>query len=170
MNSNKNDSSPGLFTVKCNACSKTFPAEAGQCECGSSKGELILDIDKMLESIYSFHSQDKVDEALDIIFDVYWNLYNKFDIMNDILAKIDVTKIGNSIIVGFLMQTFKYIKQVPNHLPFCDRAAAQMKAMGADDKKIHDLVDNYRKTGDYWKAMEAYGAPTFISGPKPEDE
>jgi hypothetical protein len=106
---------------------------------------------------------------MDVVFDVYWNLYDKFDIMNNILAKADVSKLDGGLLVGFMTQTFKYIKQVPNHVPFCDRAAARMKEMGYDDKRIHDLVDRYRETGNYWESMKAYGAPEWLSGPKPHD-
>lgn len=168
MSNDREDPSVGLFTVDCESCGKSFPAENGKCECGLSKGKLNLDVDKMLNRVYELQANNKQDRAMDVVFDVYWNLYDKFDIMNDILAKADVSKLDGALMVGFMTQTFKYIKQVPNHIPFCDRAAARMKEMGYDDKKIHDLVDRYRETGNYWKNMKAYGAPIWLSGPKPE--
>jgi hypothetical protein len=102
------------------------------------------------------------------VFDVFWNLHAKWDVMNEILTKVDVTKLNESLMVGFMVQTFKYIKQVPAHLEFCDRVAVRLKEIGLSDKEIADLVDNYRETGDYWESMKAYGAPEWLSGPKPE--
>ncbi len=160
--------SDGLFVVVCDNCKTSFPAEAGKCSCGTVKGELKLDIDKMLNRVYDLHAEGKHAHAMDVVFDVYWNLYNKWDIMNEILTKADVSKLDGGLLVGFMVQTFKYIKKVPAHLDFCDRAAARMKEMGYDDKRIHDLVDRYRETGDYWESMATYGAPEWLSGPKPE--
>lgn len=168
MSNKKESSSNGLFTVDCD-CGKTFPAEDGKCSCGLSKGKLHLDIDKMLEKIYQYHADGKQDSAMDVVFDVYWQLYNMFDVMNDILAKVDVSKLDGAILVGFMTQTFKYIKQVPNHLDFCDRVAARMRELGYDDKRIHDLVDRSRTTGSYWEDMKTLGAPEWLSGPKPKD-
>lgn len=166
--SEREDLSAGLFTVVCDDCQNVFPAEDGKCTCGLAKGKLQLDIDKMLNRVYDKHVQGKEAGAIDVIFEVFWQLHNKWDIMNEILIKADVSKLDGSLLVGFMVQTFKYIKQVPAHLDFCDRAAARMKEMGYDDERIHDLVDNYRETGDYWESMKAYGAPEWLSGPKPE--
>lgn len=160
--------SDGLFTVLCE-CGVEFPAENNQCSCGKHIGELKLNIDEMLNKIYLLSEKNEADDALDIVFDVYWNLHNMFPIMNDILSKIDISKLNGSILVGFMAQTFKYIDQVPNHLPFCDRAAARMTEMGYDDQRIHNLVDPYRKTGTYWQDMKTLGAPEWLSGPKPKD-
>lgn len=162
----RDDPSAGLFTVQCDGCKAIFPAENRKCSCGATKGELKLDVDKMLNRIYDKHAQGKEAGAIDVIFDVFWNLHTKWDFMNEILTKADVSKLDGSLLVGFMVQTFKYIKQVPAHLDFCDRAAARMKEMGYDDKRIHDLVDRYRETGDYWKNMA--GVPTWLSGPRPE--
>lgn len=168
MTDKKESPSDGLFTVACD-CGIMFPAEDGKCSCGLSKGKLHLDIDKMLDKVYQLHAQNKQDAAMDIVFDVYWQLHGMFNVMNEILAKTDVSKLDGSLLVGFMVQTFKYIKQVPNHLDFCDRAAARMKELDYDDKRIHDLVDDYRTTGNYWEDMKTLGAPEWLSGPKPQD-
>lgn len=169
MSNDSDDPSAGLFTVDCESCGKSFPAENGKCECGLDKGKLNLDIDKMLNRVYDLYANNKHARAMDVVFDVYWNLYDKFEIMNDILAKVDESKLDDGLLLGFLVQTFKYIKQVPNHVPFCDRVAARMKEMGYDDEKIHKLVDRYRETGNYWERMKGYGAPDWLSGPKPKE-
>jgi len=160
--------SDGLFIVECEGCKSVFPAENGKCFCGLIKGKLLLDIDKMLDRVYNLHASDKDDAALDVVFDVFWQLHAKFDIMNNILSKVDLTKIDESIMVGFMVQTFKYSKQVPEHTAFCNKVAARMKEIGRSDEDIHDIVDNYVDAGDYWESMKTLGAPEWLTGPKPE--
>lgn len=166
----KDEPSAGLFTVECDSCKTAFPAENRKCSCGAVKGELKLNVPLFLERVYSrVEDEDSPNAAgLDIVFDVFWNLYDKWDIMNDIMGQADVNRLNETLMVGFMVQTFKYIAKVPNHLTFCDKAAVRMKELGLDDKRIHDLVDRYRDTGDYWKNMKTYGAPTWLTGPKPE--
>lgn len=168
MSEDKEDPSGGLFTVTCEACENVFPAEDGKCSCGLSKGALKLDIDKMLSRIYEQCASGEKRDGIDVVFDVFWNLHAKWDVMNEILTKADVSKLNESLMVAFMVQTFKYIKQVPAHLDFCDRSAARMKELGLSDEEVEDLVGNYRETGDYWESMKAYGAPEWLSGPKPE--
>lgn len=164
----KDDPSAGLFTVECDGCKTVFPAENRKCTCGAHKGELKLNVDEMLRRVYAKCADEEKADGLDIVFDVFWNLHDKWDIMNEILTKADVSKLNESLMVGFMVQTFKYINKVPAHLDFCDRSAARMKELGLTDEKIEDLVGNYRETGDYWENMKAYGAPVWLTGPKPE--
>jgi len=131
--------------------------------------ELTLDIDKFLSIIYELNSDNKPDAAMDLIFDVYFNLHDRFDIMNIIVEKIDVKKINLSLMIGFLVQTFKYIKQVPAHSLLCDRVAHRALEIGEPEERIHKLVDKYRTTGNYWEDMKMFGAPEIITGPKPNE-
>lgn len=157
-----------LFTIECESCKDIFYAEDGKCLCGLSKGKLQLDVDGFLNKVYDLHVQNEDDRALDVVFDVFWQLYDKYDIMSDILGKVDMLKIDEGLMVGFMVQTFKYVKKVPNHPVFCDRAAARMRELGADDKRVHDLVDHYRETGNYWENMRAYGVQGGFMGGPPE--
>lgn len=168
MASDYGNPSEGLFTVLCE-CGTIFPAEVGACDiCKTSKGELKLNIDKMLDRVYELHTQDKDSRAMDVVFDTFWQLYDKYDIMNDIMGRVDMLKIDEGLMVGFMVQTFKYVKKIPNHAVFCDRAAARMRELGADDKRVHDLVDHYRETGNYWENMRAYGVQGGFMGGPPE--
>ena len=151
---NKEKPSDGLFTVDCNSCHKLFMAENRYCECGSVKGELRLDIDKMLNRVYELTAVNKIDSAIDVVFDVFWQLHDKFEIMNSILEKTDVSKLDSNLIVGFLVQTFKYIEQIPNHLPFCDKAEARLLELGFSELAAKKLLLTYRDTGSYWINME----------------
>jgi len=163
------DPSGGLFTVDCE-CGTTFVVEDIVCpSCHKMKGTLKLHIPKFLTRVYTFSEEDQDDDALDVIFDVFWNLHNKFDIMNDILGQLDFNKLNENLMVGLMTQTFKYAQQVPNHKILCDKSEARMREQGADDKLIHDLVDPYRVDAEkYWKDMEAFGAPEWLTGPKPQ--
>lgn len=163
------DPSQGLFTVVCE-CQTIFPAEAGICpSCQQTKGKLQLNIPKFLDRVYSLIEDENKSNAraLDVVFDVFWNLHARYDIMNDILGQVDINRLNETLMVGFLVQTFKYIDQVPNHLVFCDHAEARMRELGVSEKDIQELVGNYRETGDYWKNMKALGAPEWLTGPKP---
>jgi hypothetical protein len=161
------DLSDGLFTVKCD-CGVEFPAENGKCSCGNKGGELRLDVDQFLNRVYSLQKRKKDEgEGLDLVFDVFWQLYDRFDIMNDILAKLDVTQIDTTLMVGFITQTFKYDKQVTNHAGLCDRIEARLRELGESEERIARLVTGRRTAGNYWDNMKAFGAPGWLSGPKP---
>lgn len=168
MSDTKDHPSDSLFTVVCDGCKNVFPAEDGKCSCGNVKGELKLDIDKMLNRVYDLHANGKHADAMDVVFDTFWQLYDKFDLMSEILAKVDASKLDGGLLVGFMVQTFKYVKKIPAHSDFCDRAAARMKDMGYDDNRIHDLVDRYRETGSYWDDMKALGVQGGFMGGPPE--
>lgn len=166
----KTHPSDGLFTVECDSCKTCFPAENMGCSCGAKKGELRLDVPGFLNKVYSLVEPETKSNAraLDVVFDVFWNLYSRWDIMNDIMGQVDVNRLNESLMVGFMVQTFKYIKQVPNHLVFLDKAVVRMRELGVEEDRIHELVDRYRETGDYWKNMDSLGAPAWLTGPKPE--
>lgn len=141
--------------------------ENTHCECGSTKGELHLDIDKMLNRVYELTAANKIDRAIDVVFDVFWQLHDKFEIMNSILDKANLSKLDSNLIVGFLVQTFKYIEQVPNHFSFADKAQTRLLELGFSEMSAKKLLLPYRDTGDFWINMEAYGAPESLTGPKP---
>lgn len=106
-----------------------------------------MNINKFLESIYSLIAQAKIDEALDTIFGFFNDLRDQFSIMNEILIKLDVDKLNEDILVGFLVQTFKYVAKVPEHLSFCDRAELRLTQLGLSNKEAQNLVGLYRVQG-----------------------
>ena len=153
-----------LFTIQCK-CGNCFPAEEGKCSCGNATGDLKLDVDQFLSRIYAAPDEDS---SMDIVYNTFYHLHNRFDIMNDILIKIDVSKISPCMMCAFLTQTFKYIKQVPNHLIFLANCENRLREMNFSEKRIKNIFEGLRETGNYWKDMEYFGAPTVIMGPKPE--
>jgi hypothetical protein len=167
--SEKVDPGFGLFTITCR-CGTTFPVEDIVCPtCQQMSGELKLDIAQFLDRTYRLSEEGRDDRALDVIFDVFWNLHDHFDVMNDILGQLDFNRLNSSLMVGLMVQTFKYAKQVPNHRMLCDKSEACMRERGADDKKIAGLVEPYRADADeFWQEMEQLGAPQWLTGPKPQ--
>lgn len=160
-----------FFVLDCECGVGYTPIDSDKCPvCDERKvKDIYLNVDGFLERVYLRVSEDKDDVALDIVFGVFWNLWDKFQIHNEILTKADVNRLSEVLMVGLMTQTFKYIKQVPAHLDFCDRSAKRMAELGMDEKRIHDLVDRYRETGDYWKNMKVLGATGIMWGPRPPE-
>lgn len=164
----KKDPAAGLFTVDCE-CGTTFVVEDIVCpSCKRMKGKLKLNIEEMLNRVYDLYIQDKDDRAMDVIFDVFWNLYNNFDIMNDILTKVDLTKIDEGLMLGFMTNTFKYSNQVSAYTEFCARVIARMRKIGRSEKDIHAMTQGLFDATDFWKDMDALGAPEWLTGPRPQ--
>lgn len=159
------DLSDGLFTVKCD-CGETFrPEDEGVVVYHKDhKHELLLDVEKMLERAYNAESRDK---AIDVIFDVYYHLYNRFDLMNEILKNIDVNKLDGGMICSILTQTFRYIPQVPEHMVFYEKCKIRLKDLGYPDDRIKKVLDGFDNVGDYWENAAALGIPEWLTGPNP---
>lgn len=162
--------SDGLFTIKCE-CGVIYRAENRKCTCEKTQGELNFNVPRFLTRLYALSDEGeksgKTDKGIDLIFDVFFNLHDRFDIMNEILGQVDVNKLTSSPLYSMMSRTFKYSPQIPNHIGFVDRVEARYRELGMDEKRIHNLVDKMRGPGDYWKTMETLGAPIWISGPKP---
>ena len=165
-----------LFKLKCECDTVFDPDDNEKCPaCQKSRvhhKELIFDIDKFLDMTYDLYANDKRQDAIDLVMDSFDNLYLNFNIMNDIEAKIDVSKIDGAIMCSILMMTFKYADKLPNHILLCDRISDRLREIGPPEyteERIHNLIDRFRATGDYWKRMEGYGAPEWLTGPKPKE-
>lgn len=156
------DYSDGLFTVSC-TCGLIFKAENLQCTCGLTNGTLHLDINKMLDRIYN----NSTNHALATIYDTFDHLYHRFDLMNQILDQINLSKINSTIIIAFLVSTFKYIEQVPNHLIFLEKAKIRLKELNLSDDHIYRITNPFSKTGNYWQNMKILNAPESITGYNP---
>ena len=85
--------------------------------------------------------------------------------------KIDLSKItSGAVICCPVMNTFKYIPQVPNHLVYWEKAVNRYRELGYEEPRIHDIMDRYLEVGNYWREMELLGAPEWLSGRKPNEE
>lgn len=161
----------GFYTLTCECDMSYNPEENDNCpNCHKEHmfhTKFEFSVDKFLETVYSLNENH--DKALDVVFDAYWQIYDKFDVMNEIAGKIDVTKLDLSVLVGFLTQTFPYIKQVPNHMELVTKIEQKMRDAGETEERVENLLKGLRSTGNYWEDMEMLGAPAWLSGPKPID-
>lgn len=166
------ENSDEFFTLTC-ICGREFcPTESQKCPvCQEMQiKDMKFNVDGFLDKIYVLSEENRKDAALDVVFDAFANFWDKYEMMDEVLAKADVNRLTSTLLVGFMTQTFKYIKQVPSHIGFCDRAAQRLKDLGKSEEEVHDLVDRYRETGDYWKNMKALGATGLMWGPTPPGE
>ncbi len=165
-----NNLSDGLFTVQCE-CGIDFPAENLKCSCGLTKGPLQLDVDRFLDKVYDVSStMYDVQLAVDLVFEVFWQLYDKYDIMNQILEKTDPSKIDIGTSISILTNTFKYSKQIPNHKIFFNKVYQDMLRRGKTKEESKTTLKGLEGVGDFWKRMEMYGATdSLIFGPRPKD-
>lgn len=162
------DISDGLFTVTCK-CGNIFPAEDLGCVCGAKFGELKLDIEKTLTRLYDLSAAKEIDKGHDLIVDVFWNLAFMHNIMNDILGQLDISKLEPSLMIGFLVQTFKYDKQIPNHIILFEKVENKLKELGRGEEEINKTLKGLKTSGSYWADMKALGAGWRISGVPPKE-
>lgn len=160
----------GLFRLVC-ACEMIYAPESyDNCPaCGAGRPahkEMLLDIDKFYERVFSL--QDKnVDSAMDVIMDVFSNLWDKYDLMDKILEKGEVSKMTGSVMCGILTNTFKYSEQVPNHKIFFQKVCDEYTKRGATPEKIRRTLSGLEGDDNYWESMGKLGATGLIWGPNP---
>ena len=131
----------------------------------------MINIDKLLLKVYKFDNQKKIDAAIDIIIEFFWDAgaEQNYEIMNEFYKKIDVSKITDgAILCAPIMNTFKYIPKIPEHIPYCMKIMERYKEIGYADNEIHNIVDRYLTVGNYWSDMSLLNAPEWLSGKKPE--
>lgn len=131
----------------------------------------MINIDKLLFKVYNLDKLQKTDAAIDIIIEFFWKAAEKqnYEIMNEFYKKIDVSKITDGAILCCpVMNTFKYIPQVPNHIEYCNKAIERYAQLGYDEDRIHNIMDRYLYVGNYWQEMKKIGAPQWLSGKEPK--
>jgi hypothetical protein len=131
----------------------------------------MINIDELLSEVYKLDGQKNIDAAIDIIIEFFWDAgaEQNYKIMNEFYEKIDVSNITDgAILCAPVMNTFKYIPQIPEHIPYCMRAIERYKELGYADEKIHNIMDRYLQVGNYWHDMSLLNAPEWLAGKKPE--
>lgn len=130
-----------------------------------------MNIDEILSKIYDLQSKNKIDAAIDVIMELFWDagVLQDYSLMNEFLEKIDLSKITDgAILCSIPMNTFKYSNKVSNHIVYCQKAIARYKEMGYDDERIKRIMSGIMGVGNYWENMAALGAPEWLAGKKPE--
>lgn len=128
-----------------------------------------FDVDMFLEEIYARAAKDE-DRGLDMIFGAWYVIGdkpNKYDIMTEVLKKADLSRMSEVFIICIMACTFKYSKQVPEHLEYVKRAEAHFLADGLPQEEVNEILHGLREAGNYWGSMA--GMPYIISGIPPED-
>lgn len=129
-----------------------------------------MDVDKFLQEVYDLCASGPRTKALDLVYDTMCMRPLEempYELMNEIQGKVDVTKLEYSVIIAFLMQTFKYDSVVPNHIVLYKKAESYFRDKGETEEKIKGLICGFEGAGNYWDAMKAYGAPVWLKGHEP---
>lgn len=171
------EGSEGLFLLTC-VCDNVYDPELRKCpSCDKDtrhQKSLELDYQKFFDKVCALHEAGKKADSMDVLFDVFFNLWNRYDIMDKILVGIPLDRIGGGLMVGCMSNTFKYKDHLPNFVDFCNRVAARMREMGKDEKEIESYMRDFRDvdTKKHWADMKALGVqfPNMIFGPGPEGE
>lgn len=165
----ENSSDFFIFTCECNT--EYSPAQTKTCPVCSkshvSHKELKFDTQGFLERVLRFQNEKRTDCALDLILDAFHNFWNKYDLMTDILQRIDVKNFKNGILVGFLMCTFKFSESLPEHAIFFKKVYDEYLSRGKTPEEAKRLFQGLEGAGNFWERMESYGATGMIWGPKP---
>lgn len=133
----------------------------------------MTDINELLEKVYKLDSENQdraIDAILDFVFDSgdFASMNEYYEAMNEFYDKFDVSRITKGgILCTAPMITFKYIPQIKNHLPYCERAIQRYRELGKTEEEINAIMRNLMSVGDYWKTMELLGAGELF-GKKPE--
>ncbi len=166
------ENSEGLFALTCE-CDTIYAPELKKCpSCGKGtqfQKHLELKYDLFFEKVYSLLENKKRADGIDLVYDVFFELYNRFDIMNDILSKIDTSKLTGGVLVSLMSQTFKYRHDIPAHTDYCNRAAVRLRELGSSEKEIDRYMKDFRDVDvkRFWGDMAAYGAPNGLFGVGP---
>jgi hypothetical protein len=163
-----------MFTMKCN-CGIVYNPKETNDKCSDCKlhfagnANMCFDTDSFINKIYDMCNDSSCKENIAIfIFDTYWNLYNRFDVMDDIALKLDPAKMSIQSMICILSSTFKYADQVKNHKIFYDKVKLQMINLNESEERITKLLKGLDFAGNYWDDMKKYGAPEWLSGPIPK--
>jgi hypothetical protein len=125
-----------------------------------------ININNFYESLYQ--SSFSTDKLIDSIYDFFWDdVKDNFELMDEVLLKINISKLPISIIICFLSCSFKYDSELKNYSDFYKRVVDDLKARGESEERIKNLLIGFESSNGYWKYMDALGIPEFITGIRP---
>ena len=171
------ENSNGLFQLTC-VCDNVYAPELGKCpSCGKGtmhQKKLELDYQKFFDKMIALQEAGKKSGAMDVLMDVFWQLWSRYDIMDKILTDLPLDKVHNSIMIGCMSNTFKYKPQLPNFVDFCNRSFDVMRSRGKDEKELETYRIQFRDVDvkKHWENMKAFGVqfPNALFGPGPEGD
>lgn len=126
-----------------------------------------FNVDGFLNKIYQLSLRKLEDSALDVMFDAFYNLWNRFDLMIEILDKVDITKLTDSVMTGFLVCTFKYSLQLSNYYNFFNKVSQELINRGKPESEIKEMLEGLSSENNYWAHMKLFGASESLTGYNP---
>lgn len=159
-----------LFKTICE-CDFIYLSKLQKCpKCEKSirfQKDIIFDYSKFFE--YVIELQNKTNKCIDLIMDVFFNLWDRFDIMNNILKDFPINQSSTSMLISVMMNTFKYSNKIPVYLEFCDKSFDRMKGLGVSEEQISKYKKQYRDIDldKYWGDLKTLGVtfPSSMFGP-----
>lgn len=164
------ENSDKFFTLICVCDMEYCPANTKTCpSCQKSQSkEMKFNVDGFLERVYELHAEGKKADSLDVIYDAFFNFWDRFDIMTEVLQKADISKMGNSAMLSILTNTFKYSSRLPEHTIFFQKVANEYAKRGESKERIEKLLRGLGGDKGFWEGMAELGANGIIWGPKPK--
>jgi hypothetical protein len=85
------------------------------------------------------------DDSMGLIFDVLPKLggQRKFDVMNQLLVDIDISRLDTSAMYGIVHCISHYINQLPQYRTFYQNVREEFARRGEPSARIKDLFDRY---------------------------
>lgn len=99
------------------------------------------------KKLYELQNDNKINSALDLIFDSLCSFSEKPDTsypdtsyIDIILAAVDPSKLTFSIMIGFLCAPYSISVRLKEYKPLLERIKIELKARGLPDDKIKNLL------------------------------
>ena len=163
------ENSDEFFTLVCVCDTEFCPADTKTCPtCPSFQGKgMKFNVDGFLDKVYELHAQGKRADSLDVIYDAFFNFWDRFDIMTEVLQKADLSKMGSSAMLSILTNTFKYSSRLPEHTVFLQKVANEYAQRGKSVQEIKELLQGLEGDKGFWEGMAELGATGIMWGSKP---
>ena len=106
-------------------------------------------MDDFLKTLYKM-SQSYRSSGLDLLFQILPGLGGdrRFAELDELLVKMDLTKVNTSIMYTTVHMVSHYINVLPHYREFYQRCREEFARRGEKEKRIKDLFDGYQDGGD----------------------
>ena len=110
----------------------------------------MIDKNKVIQDLYSFtHDEAGKTAACNYMFDDFPIIERHFDIVDEILDELDLTKINSQLLYNIVWFTSNYINQLKNYRRYYKKVVAEAARRGYSEKKIVDLFEKLEDGGNF---------------------
>lgn len=101
------------------------------------------------EGLYALASATHASFAIDLILDFYDTAFEARDYaaVAEVMTTVDLSRLPSA---GFIYPLYGFAHtvrdKIPGYTAFLDRAEARYRELGLSDDRIHDLLDDHRKS------------------------